>query len=193
MEERVGARSPRTLRMSGMRSVSDKTGDRSRQRDLSQNPWSAAGRKNPGNQKATNIENLLRYALLRKGINFIEQATIGPWSIDFLLPDYMACVEADGEFWHGTMEARLKDRRKDAWLQSKGYLVFHFDGKELIQDSDYCVNRMMKSIENHMDKLVKSVHEHIEEETLTVPQDIEEITGAKDTDDEYERWASGAS
>lgn len=193
MEERVGARSSREIKKSGLRSVPQKSGERSRQRDLSQNPWSSAGRKNPANQKATNIENLLRYALLRKGINFIEQASIGPWSIDFLLPDYMACVEADGEFWHSSMAARLKDRRKDAWLRSKGYLIFHFDGKELIQDSDYCVDRMMKSIQTHMDAIVQAVKIDLEEENNGTIENNTEIIRTDPIDDEYEQWLDGSS
>lgn len=193
MEERIGARSARQTRQSGMRSIRDKTGERSRQRDLSQNPWSAAGKRNPANQRATNIENILRYALLRKNINFIEQATIGPWSIDFLLPDYMACVEADGEFWHSSTTAIMKDRRKDAWLREKGYLVFHFNGKELIQDSDYCVDRMMKSINAHMDKIVQTVQIDLKEEENGNNEPDAEIIRDDDIGDEYEQWIAGST
>lgn len=190
MEDRVGARSGRFIARQGLRSVQDKTNERSRQRDLSVNPWSATGKKNPSNQKATNIENLLRYALLRKGVNYIEQASIGPWSVDFLLPDYMVCVEADGEFWHSSTSAIMKDRRKDAWLRSKGYLVFHFDGKEIIQDPDFCVARMMKSINAHMEKLIKAIEAEVKEETDGTEKPDAETPRDIARDDDYERWIS---
>jgi very-short-patch-repair endonuclease len=198
MPRRVGASSSRQGLPGGMRSVRSNLQDRSRQRDLTKNPWSPEARKNPASQKATGIENMLRYALLRKGINFIEQASIGPWSIDFLLPDYMACVEADGEFWHSSVSVRMKDRRKDAWLKSRGYIVFHFDGWEIKQDSDYCVARMMKSLENRVENLVKSYsdseneEENVEELFDEEPDgDGNEPEAPQGADDEYERWLSG--
>lgn len=133
-------------------------------------------------QPATNIENKLRYSLLRKGINFVEQASIGPWSIDFLLPDYMACVEADGEFWHSSTQAKMKDRRKDAWLRSKGYIVFHFDGKEIHQDADYCVERMMKSIDAQMENIAKEVQ---------AVQKKQSDPKKASVNDDYEQWLKG--
>jgi very-short-patch-repair endonuclease len=192
MERRVGARS-------GW-SASKTSGLRSRQTDEDRPApglggiQTPDGRKNPASQKATGIENLLRYALLRKGINFIEQASIGPWSIDFLLPDYMACVEADGEFWHSSPSARMKDRRKDAWLKSRGYMVFHFDGWEIKQDSDFCVSRMMKSIEGKMNNLVQSIAE--EEESSVDQPSMEAVIdeqprATEEKNDEYEQWLSG--
>jgi len=193
-----GFRSPRSIPKYGMASIPKKDQERSRQRNLSGNPWVAASTQNPAAQKATGIENKLRYALLRKGINFIEQASIGPWSIDFLLPDYMACVEADGEYWHSSTKARMKDRRKDAWLQNKGYTVFHFDGKEIIQDADYCVNRLMQSLEKKIENIAKQVYSMIEEEDIQMeieenkedfPAIPEEI--AENPADDYDAWVSG--
>lgn len=190
MKGRVGAKSPITPQSQGLRSVPNKQQERSRQRDLTKNPWSSEGKRNPSNQRATGIENLFRYALLRKGINFIEQASIGPWSIDFLLPDYMVCVEADGEYWHSSMSARMKDRRKDAWLKNKGYTVYHFDGWEIKQDSDYCVSRMMKAIEKDMEKLVKTIEVEIEREQQSEPEDQERIVV---DEKDYTKWIGGKS
>lgn len=176
---RIGARSSLPHNASGLRSVpkseigriTGKTG-----------PFGPKGNSQYTSQKiqpATNIENKLRYSLLRKGINFIEQASIGPWSIDFLLPDYMACVEADGEFWHSSTQAKMKDRRKDAWLRNKGYMVFHFDGKEIHQDSDYCVERMMKSIESNINKISKAIQEQSSDNKKA------------SVDNDYEQWLKG--
>lgn len=183
MNDGLGVRAMREAKSSGMRSVNPKGNDRHRQGNLAKNPWSNTSRKTPSSQKATGIENQLRYALLRKGINFIEQASIGPWSIDFLLPDYMACVEADGEYWHSTTKAIMKDRRKDAWLRAKGYAVFHFDGKEIIQDADYCVQRMMKSLESSIAQMATQIQELEEDE-----DEDEFIETSLTPIDEYEQW-----
>lgn len=206
MEPRSGPKSSREHRAYGMRSVPKKDNERSRRRDLSKNPWSAEGRQNPANQKATGIENLFRYALLRKGINFIEQASIGPWSIDFLLPDYMACVEADGEYWHSSTKAIMKDRKKDAWLRNKGYTVFHFDGKEIIQNADYCVEKLMKSVNKNVENIALKIQESIStiSETIedsTIDQSYEEQVEDEDitkthneeisVESDYEKWIKG--
>ena len=131
----------------------------------------------PSSAKATNIENQLRYALLRKGINFIEQADIGPWSIDFFLPEHNVVIEADGEFWHNNMKTRMKDRRKDSWLMAKGYKVFHFEGKQITDDANACVEKVIKSLQAIV----------LEEQDQ---QDNEEIKTVEDNneDEEYERW-----
>lgn len=127
--------------------------------------------------KATNIENQFRYALLRKNLNFIEQASIGPWSIDFYLPEHDIVIEADGEFWHSSTKAKMKDRRKDAWLQNKGYKVFHFTGKEIIENPNFCVEKIMKSIngENSAENIIE---ENKEKDSLQ-------------NDEDYERWIRG--
>ena len=189
MDERIGVRASREPKVSGMRSVNSSSNTRQRQGNLARNPWSNQTPKSPSLQKATGIENQLRYALLRKGINFIEQASIGPWSIDFLLPDYMACVEADGEFWHSSTKAKMKDRRKDAWLQSKGYMVFHFDGKEITQDADYCVNRMMKSLENNVNLIAEKIQAVENEDEEWYDENIVNTSQESVKEDqEYEDW-----
>lgn len=144
---------------------------------------SLTGRPTPGKtqQKATNIENQFRYALLRKGLNFIEQASIGPWSIDFYLPEHEIIIEADGEFWHNTIKAKMKDRRKDAWLKSKGYQVFHFTGTEIVENPNFCVEKIVKAISN------KTISE---EDDLV---DAEEHGETNHYDSEYEQWLSGSA
>ena len=176
---RVGAQSSKIPPMQGLRGLAPSGMERFRGNVGKVGPKGGIPSSSPEYpvQPATNIENKLRYALLRKGVNFIEQASIGPWSIDFLLPDYMACVEADGEFWHSSTQAKMKDRRKDAWLRNKGYMVFHFDGKEIHQNSDYCVDKMMKSIEANIQRISEKIHDESASKFVS--------------DDEYEKWATG--
>lgn len=176
---RVGAKSGRSPSLQGLRGLTSSGLDRYRGQASPLGPKGSGQVRSAASQPATNIENKLRYALLRKGINFVEQASIGPWSIDFLLPDYMACVEADGEFWHSSTQAKMKDRRKDTWLRNKGYMVFHFDGKEIHQDSDYCVERMMKSIDANIKKISEVIQENAKEHKKA------------SVDNDYEQWLKG--
>lgn len=195
---RVGARSSGTPSGGGLRSVRPPQNTRGRQQNLAKSPWAAEEKIHPAQrQKATGIENMMRYALLRKGINFIEQAAIGPWCIDFYLPDHNACVEADGEYWHGTPSAKMKDRRKDLWLQSRGYEIYHFDGWDIKQDADFCVSRMMKSLEAKSERrktLESKQDSEIEEEnTESTISDHEERATNDIEAAEYERWLGNAS
>jgi very-short-patch-repair endonuclease len=129
---------------------------------------------------------------LRKGINFIEQASIGPWCVDFYLPDSNACVEADGEYWHGTFQsAKIKDRRKDLWLQSRGYEIYHFDGWDIKQDADFCVSRMMKSLEAKAMRKRAAMEDDPIEETESLGEiathDVQ-TNKSEHIIDEYEQW-----
>ena len=93
----------RPIRNTGMKSVDSVIRRQSGLRNS--NGESSSGTQ----QKATNIENQFRYALLRKNLNFIEQASIGPWSIDFYLPEHDIIIEADGEFWHNSIKSTMLD------------------------------------------------------------------------------------
>lgn len=186
---RVGARSPRAQTSQGLRSVQPRDQSRERQQAIQSSPWGKMGRRHPATQKATDIENLLRYALVRKGINYIEQANIGPWCVDFYLPDHNACVEADGEYWHGTVAAKIKDRRKDAWLRNKGYSVFHFDGWDIKQDADFCVSRLIKALDSSSMQPVSDI-EDFKETDIDEQPSIEPIE-QQQPEDEYEAWIRG--
>jgi very-short-patch-repair endonuclease len=186
---KVGARNAPALTPTGLRKSS--SGNSGLNAEKRHGMPSALRKDKAGSvvQKATNIENQFRYALLRKGLDFIEQANIGPWSCDFLLPDHKIVIEADGEYWHSIPKTIMKDRRKDLWLRSKGYSVLHFEGKRISADPDGCINKVIQLIEKN--KLSLLIEEEEEEEFMEDP----EIATAKENDDdaEYEAWLSSGS
>jgi very-short-patch-repair endonuclease len=79
------------------------------------------------------IELAVRKALNGWHLKFEEQRQVGPYFVDFLLPDYSVVVEALGCHWHGCLECghdteidqkrRGKDRRRAAYLRKCGYTV----------------------------------------------------------------------
>jgi len=184
---KVGARNAPALTPSGLRSSKQSDQGRNAGKSYGQ-PTALQSEKSPALQKATNIENQFRYALLRKGLNFIEQANIGPWSCDFFLPEHKLVIEADGEYWHSIPKTMMKDRRKDLWLRSHGYSVLHFEGKKISSDPDGCITKVIQLIENN--KLSLSLE--VEEEEFS---EEPEIATAKEHDDdaEYEAWLSSGS
>ncbi|NBV82516.1 DUF559 domain-containing protein [bacterium] len=183
---RVGARSSRVSPSSGLKNL---VGVR---QEAAEGINKFKETTQPRAAKATNIENQLRYAMLRKNIDFVEQADIGPWSIDFLLPEYRIVVEADGEYWHSDVKTKMKDRRKDAWLKAKGFEVLHFEGKQIEHNPDFCIEKIIELIEKQ-----KSQHsggelpfpkyiEDTEEEDLNEQSETEE-------ESEYEKWIRGTT
>lgn len=63
-----------------------------------------------------------------------QQAVIGPYIVDFLLPDHNMIVEIDG----GHHEGSAQDKKRDAWLTKKGYKVIRFWNNDIMKRIEGC-------------------------------------------------------
>src|SRR5438552_2701132 len=63
--------------------------------------------------KRTGLEKLMKRALVDASVNFVEQKQIGPYWVDFYVPERNAVVEVDGLFWHKSRKD--KDERRDQY------------------------------------------------------------------------------
>lgn len=88
------------------------------------------------------MEDLLKYELLARHINFETQANIGKYKVDFLFPQARLVVEADGKEYHSTQKQRDNDFKRELALMKKGYLVLRFKGSEIYRDVVGCVNKI---------------------------------------------------
>jgi DNA mismatch endonuclease (patch repair protein) len=98
----------------------------------------------------TKPELRVKELLDRLGVEYVYQAKVLGWSVDFLVPDRGLIIEYRSCFWHlhGCRFSRLpksrqeywipkltrnreRDRRKDAELENAGYRVF------VIRDCDF--------------------------------------------------------
>jgi hypothetical protein len=61
----------------------------------------------------SSIEELIRIELERRGEEFIQEAEVGPYQVDFWLPRRNTVVECDGSYWHSLIDSIVRDRRKD--------------------------------------------------------------------------------
>ena len=50
--------------------------------------------------ESTSIENFIRECLISNNIKFIEQKAVRFINVDFYLPDYNLCIQAEGCYWH---------------------------------------------------------------------------------------------
>jgi len=85
----------------------------------------------------TSIETFMREGLEKANILFEQEVKIEGYSIDFKVGKLL--IECDGIYWH---KDNLYDRKKDRVLQRKGYTVYRFTDKEIIEDLDSCIQEI---------------------------------------------------
>jgi very-short-patch-repair endonuclease/endogenous inhibitor of DNA gyrase (YacG/DUF329 family) len=68
----------------------------------------------------TSLEASVRTALSAMLIDFVQEAAIGRYSVDFLLPQRRVALEVDGAYWH---QDANRDARKDRYLTRHGWQV----------------------------------------------------------------------
>jgi len=87
-----------------------------------------------GKPPANRFERLFLRICREHGIPKPErQATIGPYTVDFLWPAQFLVVETDGHASHGTRTAFEEDRARDADLTTRGYRVLRFTWRQLAE------------------------------------------------------------
>lgn len=79
----------------------------------------------PTSERMNRCELRLFGILRRLGTPVVPQARVGPWRVDFLLPDLRVVVEADSRRYHAAREDATRDRARDADLQALGFVVIH--------------------------------------------------------------------
>lgn len=94
----------------------------------------------------TKIEVLLMDELDRRHMAYSPQFPITGWRIDIAFPDKNLAVEADGDYWHNLPHVQAKDKRKDASLQKRGWIVLHFTESEIHKDVSKCVDEIIKHL-----------------------------------------------
>jgi very-short-patch-repair endonuclease len=71
----------------------------------------------------TSIEVSVESVLKQMGIKYIPQKIIGPYIVDFYLPNTKTVIECDGDYWHNLPHLKMRDQRKDRWLKKRGIKV----------------------------------------------------------------------
>ena len=84
-------------------------------------------------REATNVERRLwsRLRCSGFGVRFVRQHPIGPYIADFACRSLKLIVELDGS-QHGGEQ----DRRRDAFMARRGYLVLRFWNSEILSNLD---------------------------------------------------------
>ena len=59
----------------------------------------------------------------------------------FALLEFNLAIEVDGEYWH---QDKGKDAERDKIIESCGFKIIHFSGKQVNNDIDFCISRIQE-------------------------------------------------
>jgi superfamily I DNA/RNA helicase/very-short-patch-repair endonuclease len=100
----------------------------------------AARRVDDGLPPLTPIEDRLLRAMREHGLRPLVQHGIGPFRVDFALPERRLAIEADGREWHDA----VRDRRRDEELAALGWEVLRFSGSDIHRAADRCADTVAR-------------------------------------------------
>jgi len=83
------------------------------------------------------------------GVEYNEQASIGAYRVDFLLPNHNIVLEVDGDYWHNLPGAKERDELRDVTIMEKGYDVIRFWESEIVDDPIAVQDELERIIANH--------------------------------------------
>ena len=83
--------------------------------------------------------------LRERGYNFRRQHPVGPYIADFAILAAKLIVEVDGET-HGTKDEITHDRRRGAYLRSKGWRVLRVPNIAIYEDLDHALDVILSQL-----------------------------------------------
>ncbi|MGE0283533.1 MAG: endonuclease domain-containing protein [Rhizobiaceae bacterium] len=79
------------------------------------------------------------------GIHVRKQASIGDYTVDFVVHEHRLIIEVDGEH-HFTPDGLSRDVVRDAWFGGIGYRVLRFNTGEISDSFDGCVVEILGAL-----------------------------------------------
>lgn len=118
-------------------------------------------------------EDILAKRIWHEGYRYRRNYKGLPGSPDIAIQRYNVAVFVDGEFWHGEnwkeRKAKLKhnreywiekieenmarDKRVDIQLKELGWIPIHFWEKQVLKNTDACVDAILELINNHTNNI----------------------------------------
>lgn len=124
--------------------------------------------------RSTDPESLL-WNLLRNrqlGVKFRRQHPIPPYILDFYCVESQICIEADGS-QHYTLEGRMRDAIRTAYLEERWIRVIRFTNWEVLQETEAVIATIWDAVHPRPDKVPVIVAQPSSSSTrpLTTAQD----------------------
>ena len=90
--------------------------------------------------KGTKVNNEYIVEILNEAEDEVEAI----FFLDFYIKLLNKCIEFDGTYWHGSEEARAKDKRRDELLNKRGIKVLHIKEEEYCKFPKRVINRCIR-------------------------------------------------
>ncbi|MEO8261351.1 MAG: DUF559 domain-containing protein [Pseudolysinimonas sp.] len=104
-----------------------------------------AWRARPGS--GSGCESIVRQRLLAMGVRVAQQVNIaGVGRVDMMVPRTRLVIEIDGFEHHGTRRAFEEDRRRDAELARRGYVVVRLTYRQITSDWARCRGALLAAL-----------------------------------------------
>jgi very-short-patch-repair endonuclease/intein/homing endonuclease len=85
--------------------------------------------------RMTSLEQIMYKLLMGMSLPFRKFAQLpmlnGKYKTDFAIPSLLLAIECDGDAWHGTPEAKARDKKRDMEMAQHGWTVLRFNELEL--------------------------------------------------------------
>ena len=79
------------------------------------------------------------------GLRFKRQYGLGPYILDFYVPQVKLCIEVDGGI-HNSKEVKEKDLNRDAFMNENGIRVLRFRNEEIENEIESVVEIIKREI-----------------------------------------------
>lgn len=74
----------------------------------------------------------MRLLLEANNISFIQEYAISKRDVfDFFLPEFTLLIECDGEYWHSSKRAKVRDQQKNQNAEAMGFQIMRFAENEI--------------------------------------------------------------
>ena len=83
------------------------------------------------------------------GYKFVRQQPVGPFVADFVCREAMLVVEVDGAT-HATDEEIARDRRREAYLRSRGYRLVRIQNGDVYRRLEDVLATILAAIEGRL-------------------------------------------
>lgn len=109
------------------------------------------GIKHHSHKYGTDIEIIMKEALLNTNIKFAYQKRIETITrVDFLVLPKLV-VQCDGDYWHNLPKQIIKDIQIDKDLTIEGYKILRFWGSEIKADIASCIEKIINEMDIESD------------------------------------------
>lgn len=101
-------------------------------------------RKNPSKAEKT-LWNCLRGKKLG-GLKFLRQHGIGPYIVDFYQANSKTIIEIDGDIHFAIISQGIKDRRREQWLQERGYRILRYNNIDVFNNLRWILEEICAAV-----------------------------------------------